>query len=62
MIQSRDLGLGESVLLSWSYVNPGTEVILDDLATRRCAAILGIPSARSLYPGTTKVELYLSKI
>ncbi|QFS49137.1 hypothetical protein GXM_06631 [Nostoc sphaeroides CCNUC1] len=43
-------------------VNSGREVILDDLATRRCAATLGIPAARSVYPGTTKVELYLSKI
>lgn len=30
-------------MLTWGYVNPGTEVILDDLAARRCAAALGIP-------------------
>ncbi|MEH1932439.1 MAG: DUF3368 domain-containing protein [Nostoc sp.] len=43
VIQSWDLGLGESAVLTWGYVNPGTEVILDDLAARRCAATLGIP-------------------
>lgn len=39
-----DLGAGESAVLTWGYVNPGTEVILDDLAARRCAAPLGIPA------------------
>ncbi len=43
VIQSWDLGAGESAVLTWGYVNPGTEVILDDLAGRRCAASLGIP-------------------
>lgn len=43
VIQNWDLGLGESAVLTWGYVNPGTEVILDDLAARRCAATLGIP-------------------
>ena len=43
VIQSWDLGAGESAVLTWGYVNPGTEVILDDLAGRRCAAALGIP-------------------
>lgn len=43
IIQSWDLGLGESAVLTWAYVNPGTEVILDDLAARRCAVALGIP-------------------
>ncbi len=28
----------ESAVLTWGYVHPGTEVILDDLAARRCAA------------------------
>jgi predicted nucleic acid-binding protein len=37
------LGAGESAVLTWGYVNPGTEVIVDDLAARRCAAALGIP-------------------
>lgn len=43
IIQSWDLGAGESAVLTWAYVNPGTEVIIDDLAGRRCAAALGIP-------------------
>ncbi|MEH2238269.1 hypothetical protein [Nostoc sp.] len=30
VIQNWDLGLGESAVLTWGYVNPGTEVILDD--------------------------------
>lgn len=38
VIQNWDLGLGESAVLKRGYVNPGTEVILDDLAARRCAA------------------------
>jgi len=43
VIQTWDLGLGESDVLTWGYANPGTEVILDDLAARRCAATLRIP-------------------
>jgi predicted nucleic acid-binding protein len=43
VIQNWDLGAGESAVLTWGYVNPGTEVIVDDLAARRCAAALGIP-------------------
>jgi predicted nucleic acid-binding protein len=43
VIQTWDLGLGESAVLTWGYVNPGTEIILDDLAARRCAVTLGIP-------------------
>ncbi len=43
VIQSWDLGAGESAVLTWGYFHPGTEVILDDLAARRCAAALGIP-------------------
>lgn len=42
VIQSWDLGSGESAVLTWGYVNPGNEVILDDLAARRCATALGI--------------------
>lgn len=30
-------------MLAWGYFNPGREVILDDLAARRCAINLGIP-------------------
>lgn len=43
IIQNWDLGAGESAVLAWGYVHPGTELILDDLAARRCATALGIP-------------------
>lgn len=43
VIQNWDLGLGESAVLTWGYTHSGTEVILDDLAARRCAVTLGIP-------------------
>ena len=36
-IQAWGLGAGESAVLSWAYANPDTEVIIDDLAARRCA-------------------------
>lgn len=42
-IQAWDLGLGESSVLSWGYTHQGTEIIIDDLAARRCATALGIP-------------------
>ncbi len=42
-IQAWGLGLGESSVLAWGYANPGTEVILDDLAARRCATAHSIP-------------------
>ncbi|MDJ1180214.1 DUF3368 domain-containing protein [Roseofilum sp. BLCC_M91] len=35
-------------MLTWGYNNPGTEVILDDLAARRCADTLGIPTRGTL--------------
>ncbi|QYX32262.1 DUF3368 domain-containing protein [Sphaerospermopsis torques-reginae] len=43
IIQSWDLGKGESSVLTWAYTHPGTEAIVDDLAARRCAAVLEIP-------------------
>jgi predicted nucleic acid-binding protein len=43
LIQSWDLGAGESSVLTWGYLHPDTEIIVDDLAARRCAAVLGIP-------------------
>lgn len=43
VIQAWDLGIGESSVLTWGYLNSGTEVIIDDLAGRRCAHSLGIP-------------------
>jgi len=42
-IQSWDLGPGESAVLSLAYSGPEREVIIDDLAGRRCAAALDIP-------------------
>ena len=43
VIQNWDLGAGESAVLTWGYTNQGTEVIVDDLAGRRCANTLNIP-------------------
>ncbi|HWQ35384.1 MAG TPA: DUF3368 domain-containing protein [Blastocatellia bacterium] len=43
LIQAWGLGKGESAVLTWAVSHPGTEVILDDLAARRCAATLSIP-------------------
>ncbi|MFW6295642.1 MAG: DUF3368 domain-containing protein [Halothece sp.] len=43
VIQNWDLGAGESAVLSWGYAHPGTEVIIDDLAGRRCAETFAIP-------------------
>jgi predicted nucleic acid-binding protein len=37
------LGAGESAVLALAEANPGMEAIIDDLAGRRCAALLGIP-------------------
>ena len=43
VIQSWDLGPGESAVLSWCHARPGVEAIVDDLAARRCAEALGLP-------------------
>ena len=43
VIQAWDLGDGESSVLAWAYQHPDTEVIIDDLAARRCAASLSVP-------------------
>jgi predicted nucleic acid-binding protein len=42
-IQAWDLGAGESAVLSWVLMHQGMEAVIDDLAARRCAAVLGIP-------------------
>jgi len=42
-VRAWDLGEGETGVLAWGYANPGTTVIIDDLAARRCAATHGIP-------------------
>ena len=43
IIQAWDRGEGESAVIAWAHIHPGTEAINDDLAGRRCAAALGIP-------------------
>ena len=43
VIQSWDLGLGESHVLSWALANTNYEAILDDFAARQCAQTLSIP-------------------
>lgn len=42
LIQSWDLGPGESAVLAMAHARPSTVAIIDDLAARRCAAALGI--------------------
>lgn len=42
VIQAWDLGPGESAVLAWAQLHPETEAIIDDLAARRCARVLGI--------------------
>jgi predicted nucleic acid-binding protein len=41
-IRSWDLGVGESQVLAHGLELPGSEVVLDDLAARRCARSLGL--------------------
>lgn len=41
-IRAWDLGVGETAVLAWGSHNPGTVIIVDDLAARRCAASHGI--------------------
>lgn len=48
IIQNWDLGMGESEVLAWGYLNQGTEIILDDGAARRCAITLKIPMRGTL--------------
>lgn len=43
IIQNWDLGSGESEVLAWGYLHKGTEIILDDLAARKCAITFKIP-------------------
>jgi predicted nucleic acid-binding protein len=43
LIQAWDLGPGESAVLAWALAHPGALAVLDDLAARRCAAVLGVP-------------------
>lgn len=48
VIQAWDLGPGESAVLALAYARAGTEVIIDDLAGRRCAVALDIPMRGTL--------------
>lgn len=47
-IRSWDLGAGESQVLVHGLERPGSEVVLDDLAARRCARSLGLPMIGTL--------------
>jgi predicted nucleic acid-binding protein len=42
------LGPGETSVLSWALAHPGSTAIIDDLAARRCAEVLGIPFTGTL--------------
>lgn len=42
-IAAWDLGRGESAVLSWVIMHPGSEAIVDDRAARNCAAAIGVP-------------------
>jgi predicted nucleic acid-binding protein len=48
LVQAWDLGPGESAVLAWGCHHAGAEVIVDDLAARRCAAVMGIPTRGTL--------------
>lgn len=56
IIAAWDLGLGESHVLSWIYLNPGYEAILDDRAAKIAAIALGM-----LTRGTLGVILLAKK-
>ena len=43
-----NLDPGESAVLTWAYHHPNTEAVLDDLAARRCAERLQIPTRGTL--------------
>lgn len=42
LIMAWDLGKGETEVISWAYVHPEFEAILDDRAARNCGSSLGI--------------------
>ncbi|MDP2792816.1 MAG: DUF3368 domain-containing protein [Sulfurisoma sp.] len=48
LIQSWDLGAGESAVLAHALGNPGMVAIIDDGAGRRCAEVLGVPLSGTL--------------
>jgi predicted nucleic acid-binding protein len=47
-VQTWDLGPGESAVLAQALARPGSQVVLDDRAARRCAASLAIPTQGTL--------------
>jgi predicted nucleic acid-binding protein len=47
-IATWNLGAGESAVLAWALAHPGTEIVCDDLAARRCAETLGIAACGTL--------------
>ena len=48
LIQSWDLGAGESSVLAYALQTPGMVAIIDDGAGRRCAEVLGVPLSGTL--------------
>ncbi len=48
LIQSWDLGAGESAVLAYARENPGMIAIIDDGAGRRCADMLNVPLSGTL--------------
>ena len=48
VLRAWDLGAGESAVLSWAMIRPGTLAVLDDFAARKCATALGIPVVGTL--------------
>ena len=48
LIQSWDLGAGESAVLAYALQNPGMVAIIDHGAGRRCAEVLGVPLSGTL--------------
>lgn len=48
IIQTWDLGAGESAVISYARAHSGTVAVIDDLAGRRCAEALGIPVTGTL--------------
>lgn len=48
LIQSWDIGAGESAVLAYALSNPGMVAIIDDGAGRRCAEMLGVPLSGTL--------------
>jgi predicted nucleic acid-binding protein len=43
-----DLGPGETEVLAWALGHPGSLVLMDDLAGRRCAGVLGFECTGTL--------------